>query len=216
MIGGIIFLQIGNVVKNKNKNKNRKMKLAKKIFNSIGTLLVINIIISSCSGNNKKNGATENQNEIKLNNIKTGDILIFGEGCNNACDSIYIEFTANNKAKLFQTHIFEVNGNSGRFKKEQNEGEYNVEFLPSNAIFSDNEYWPIFDSVIVLSNDNYGYDHGYLYLSKRYAITKCKNKSSNEIQKPRIYEWLDPTNYPSRNGEYSFNSSILLNQIKIK
>jgi hypothetical protein len=188
----------------------------KKIMTICGAILFASLILTSCGGKNKKNDALENQNEIKLNNIKIGDVLIFGEGCSNACDSIYIEFTANNKANLFQTHVFEVNGNSGRFKKEQNEGEYNVEFLPSNAIISDNEYWPIFDSIIVLSNDNYGYDHGYLYLSKRYAITKCKNKSSNEIQKPRIYEWLDPTNYPSRNGEYSFNSSILLNQIKIK
>ena len=174
-------------------------------------LLLISIIfISSCIKNDK----LKNQNEIKLNNIKSGDILIFGSGCTTACDSIYIEFTADNKAKLFHTHVFEVNGNSGFFKKEQDNAEYNVEFLPSNAIISDNIYWPIFDSIIVLSNDNYGYDHGYMNLEKRYAI--AKSKKGKEEDGPRIYKWLDPINYPSRNGEYAFNSSIPLHQIKIK
>jgi hypothetical protein len=182
----------------------------------VSTLFFSTLLI--CCGNIEKKTKSEDTkpNEIKLNKINAGDVLIFGEGCDKACDSIYLVFVSKNKAKLNLTHSWEMNGNSGYYKKEQYVGDYNVEFLPSNAIISDNEYWPIIDSVIVLSNEKYGYDNGYLYLSKKYAISKCKSSSSNEIQGPSIYQWLDPINYPSRNGEYSFLNSIPLNQMKKK
>jgi hypothetical protein len=187
-------------------------------------ILTTSVVLTSCG--NSKNDTTEssqsektekiNLSEIKLNNLKTGDILIFGEGCNKACDSVYLEFLESNKAKVYFTHVYEMNGNSGIYKKEQEEGEYSVTFLAANEIITDNNYWPLFDSVIVLSNDQYGFDHGHLHLSKKFAIAKSKNKSSNEIQGPIIYEWLDPINYPSRNGEYSSSGSIIINKVVVK
>jgi len=181
------------------------------------TSFFIAALFISCGNKDQKSKSEDLKlNEIKLNKIKTGDVLIFGEGCDKSCDSINLEFSSKNMAKLKITHSWEMNGNSGFYKKEYYEGDYNYELLPVNAIKSDNESWPLIDSLIVLTNEKYGNDNGYLYLSKKYAISKCKSTSSDEIQEPRIYQWLDPINYPSRNGEFSFSGSILLNQFKRK
>lgn len=191
----------------------------KKLIKIFKAFLLASFILTSCHvGNNSNSVKVSNSpklNEIKLNTLKRGTVMIFGTGCDDGCDSIYLEFVSDNKAKLSFTSVWEPIRNSGHFRKEFYTGEYDVKFLPQNAIVSDNEYWPIFDSLIILSNTNYGFDKGYVYLVKGYAIAKCKSKSNGTIQGPRLYKWLDPINYPDANNEYSFSTSKLLEELKI-
>lgn len=152
--------------------------------------------------------------DLDLSKIKEGSKLYFGEVCEQKCDYIMVEFIDSNQVILTNNHVWEVNGNSGHFRTEIASGKYKIEYLPQNAIETDNSSWPVYDSVIVLTNMDYGFDNGYPYLEKKYAIAKCKNYDLNIIQEPSIYEWLDPINYPSRNGEFSWIGKKSLTQLQ--
>ena len=158
--------------------------------------LVLTSAILICCGENSEN-KREKLLKVNLKDITVGDVLIFGEGCDRTCDSVNLRILPNNQAKMLRTHVWEVNGNSGYYRKEKDEGIFDISYKSAGDIATDNNYWPLYETVIVLSNDHYGFDNGHLYLSKRYVIAKSKSTSSGEIDIPYIYRWLDPINYPS-------------------
>ena len=55
--------------------------------------------------------------------------------------------------------------------------------------------------VIILENNNAGYYNGHMFLAKRYMISNAYDK--DEFIEARIFNQLDPEEYPMRNGVFS-------------
>ena len=146
-----------------------------------------------------------------LTKIKKGNILTFQDECKGGCDKIVVEFIDSSKAKLKLNHVWDKKVGSSTVQMSENyEGIFDYSFVETKNLKLTPDYWTLYNKGILLSNDNYGYDKGYLHLDKRYLISNSKeSENSNVIMAPEIYSWLDPINYPSRNQEFDGLGSIL-------
>lgn len=164
------------------------------------------------SSNSESSNLISNKYEnYDLTKIKKGNILTFQNECKGGCDKIVVEFIDASKVKLKLNHVWDKTVGSSTVKMSENyEGVYDYSIVETNNLKFSNEYWALYNKGILLSNDGYGYDNGYLYLYKRYLISNIEDrKDSNVKMAPTIYSWLDPINYPSRNQEFDGLGSIL-------
>lgn len=188
--------------------------------NLLFTFLLLILILLGCNPSSKKEKKISSSNNeqlestIDLTSLKAGTTLLFADFNDRPCDSITLEFLENNDVKFSISHVYLVGANPGRLKREYSKGLYKATFHPANYITLDSDYWKAYDSIIILTNFDYGYDNGYNNLYKKYAILKRENKSIGMKTGPEILEWLDPINYPSRNGEYTTMSAIKLAKVK--
>lgn len=200
------------------------MKNQIKILCSI-TITLVFIFIALASGNddgkmsNKEVESGEVTNEKYINydltKIKKGNVLVFQNQCRDGCDKIILEFLESNKVKLKLDHVWDKTVGSNTIKmKEYYEGIYDYSFVETKDLKFANDYWAFYSKGILLSNDNYGFDKGFLYLSKKYIISNIEDRKDPKIKSaPTIYSWLDPINYPSRNEEFD-ELGIILNEVK--
>jgi hypothetical protein len=200
------------------------MKNQIKILCSI-TITLGFIFIALASGNNDgkmsnkevESGEVTNEKYINydLTKIKKGNILVFQNQCRDGCDKIILEFLESNKVKLKLDHVWDKTVGSNTIKmKEYYEGIYDYSFVETKDLKFANDYWAFYNKGILLSNDNYGFDKGFLYLSKKYIISNIEDRKDPKIKSaPTIYSWLDPINYPSRNEEFD-ELGIILNEVK--
>jgi hypothetical protein len=158
--------------------------------------------------------ASKKYENYDLTKIKKGNILTFQNQCKGGCDKIVLEFIDSNKAKLKLNHVWDKTvGGSTVQMSENYEGVFDYSFKDTKNFKLTYDYWTLFNKGILLSNDEYGYDKGYLHLDKRYLISNIKDsKDPNVKMSPNIYSWLDPINYPARDQE--FDGGIILNEIK--
>jgi hypothetical protein len=151
---------------------------------------------------------------IPVHKMKPGHAFYFGSA-DPKLDQIAVTLLTDTTAWISYKHRWAATLNSDHVKEQIEEGEYHIQRRAAGDVQSTNEYWPITDSVLVLFNDMYGFDHGYLHLGKRFCIAKSKSKDSEESGAVRLYPWLDPDSYPTRNGEYGFIGSHELYQIVV-
>lgn len=143
---------------------------------------------------------------MPIQKMKSGHVFYFGS-TDEKYDQIMVTLTSDTTAKVLFKHRWAVNGNRDNIRENIEEGEYTIERKSNQDVVNDNEYWPLHDSLLILTNESYGSDNGYYSLPKKFCLAKSKRPESSEPGGVRLYPWLDPVNYPSRNGEYSFSSS---------
>lgn len=148
----------------------------------------------------------------------SGATFIFGRsGSTNISGykDISITFTTDSTASVHFVYRWARHGDTNSMVEDVEDGAYSVIKTPHDNVRTDNEYYPCFDSVLVLRNDQYGRDNGMRLLGKRFLIARTRHRESNTGVQLRIYSWLDPVNYPSRNKEFFFlGSSELVEIIK--
>ena len=150
---------------------------------------------------------------IKLDKIKAGHTFYFGDkdfgsGGVIRSEQKIIKLINDSTAKVICKYRWAMNSDTNMMREAPiEEGEYKVSRVEGSQVRSDNQYYPIFDKILLLQNNNYGFDKGYKLLPKCFCIGKDKPKDSETGISIRLYEWLDPINYPSRKGEFSFNGS---------
>ncbi len=154
--------------------------------------------------------ATSLLRQINLELLSKGDGIKFG-GSFAGEDNANVYFLSNDTVRLKYTHKWAKNGDAKLMRAETEEGMYLVMRRANSDVTCDNEYWPLYDSVIVLLNDSYGYDNGFKNLPKGFLI--AKSRKGEESTQLRLYKWLDPINYPSRNQEYTFTASLEISEI---
>lgn len=150
--------------------------------------------------------------DMPIHKMKSGHVFYFGSE-DSKFDQVVVTLVDDSTAKVLFKHRWAFNGNRDDIRESVEEGEYVVERKSDRDVVNDNEYWPVFDSLLILRNDKYGFDNGYTSLAKRFCFSKSKRHDSNEKGEARLYPWLDPVNYPSRKGEYAFSSSHELYRI---
>ena len=142
-----------------------------------------------------------------FNKITTGNNLLFYpdhvEG-----DSISVIFLKNNLAKVSIRHRYYAHSGNGKamiYSEGQlvtydSEGLYSYKKSPEGSYLTNNEYFPVYDSLIHLKKIKITkYDTEFLQLSRTnrvwettslddsYIISKCKEKSTGKNQEARIY-----------------------------
>lgn len=197
--------------------------MKKKIINNVisAAAFAAFILIAIGSGNdsdNKEGSGKDNSSSYEnydLSSIKKGNILTFQNQCKGGCDKIILEFMDNNKVKFKLNHVWDKEVGSSSVKMNENyEGIYDYSIVDTKNYKLDNQYWNLYNKGILLSNDDYGYDNGSLYLYKKYLISNVENsKNVDEKMSPNIYQWLDPINYPGRNQEFD-GLGIILKEVK--
>ena len=197
--------------------------MKKKFINNLlsAAAVAIFVLIAFGSGNDSSSDSdTGEDNSSKYKNydlttIKKGNTFIFQNQCKGGCDKIVLEFLENYKVKFKLNHVWEKKVGSSNIQMSENyEGIYDYSIVDTKNYKLDNQYWNLYNKGILLSNDDYGYDNGSLYLYKKYLISNVENSENvNEKMSPNIYQWLDPINYPGRNQEFD-GLGIILKEVK--
>ncbi len=186
-------------------------------------VLIIISIINMCNdgGENTTNNDDKKNKKIlkeyvefkdfKIETLKSGDKLFFGSGL----DTIEVVILDSNKANVNYHHLWKFQGREDDIRSKIEEGTYIYSIIDANTIETDNNYWPPIAKAMLLENNNFGFANGYKSLNKKFLISRNKSKSQDSYQL-RIYPWLNPEEYPSRNGEFAFNTSQEIRQINLK
>lgn len=111
-------------------------------------------------------------------------------------NTIKISILGQNKAKVYVKHVGCPNG-----IVTEEEGEFHYRLDDAKNWRHEYSWLKTDNKVIILENHKAGYSNGYMELAKRYLISNAYKE--NEFIEFRIFEQLDPEQYPNRNGVFT-------------
>lgn len=91
---------------------------------------------------------------------------------------------------------------------EEDELIYNYRLDDASNWHQEYDWLKTDNKVIILENESSGYYGGHMYLSKRYMISNAYNE--NSFIETRLFQQLDPQEYPSRDGVFTSLGGIIL------
>jgi hypothetical protein len=169
----------------------------RKVIIIFGALLFTSVIMTSCGDNSKFSTTEFSPNKI----YEFHESSIVTECTDPTIRKVTV--IDDRTAKIYLWH-------KGCPNNRINEDELIYNYRIDEATNWSQEYdWLKTDSkVIILENENAGYYNGHSHLAKRYMITNAYNE--NDFIETRIFEQLDPKEYPSRDGVFTSAGGINL------
>jgi hypothetical protein len=170
----------------------------KKVMTLFGAILFTSVIIASCGSGDAKFSTTE-FSPNKTFEFHESSIV-------TECKDPTIRKVTVIDDRTAKIYLWYKGCPNNRI--EEDELVYNYRIDEATNWRQEYEWLKTDPKVIILENENAGYYNGHSHLAKRYMITNAYNE--NNFIETRIFEQLDPKEYPSRYGVFTSAGGINL------